>query len=104
MGARLSVYYTEIIVGSEYRECYVNAKYLFCRFRKTVVAVYVTSTKDIKDLTPEEGKTEISQTPKGKIAGLQRDSAELETNRNLSRGCLRFFRLALLLVFGFFSH
>jgi hypothetical protein len=45
-----------------------------------------------------------SQTPKGKISGLQRGSAELETNRNLSRGCLRFFRLALLPVFDSFSH
>ena len=28
----------------------------------------------------------------------------LETNRNLSHGCLRFFRLALLPVFDSFSH
>ena len=39
-----------------------------------------------------------SQTPAGKISiGLQLDRASLET-RNLSLGCLRFFRLALLLV------
>jgi hypothetical protein len=37
-------------------------------------------------------------------SGLQRSSAELETNRNLSRECLRFFRLALLPVFDSFSH
>ena len=47
---------------------------------------------------------EKSQPPKGKISGLQRGSAEFETNRNLSRGCLRFFRLALLPVFDSFSH
>ena len=29
---------------------------------------------------------EKSQTPKGEISGVQRGSAELETNRNLSRG------------------
>jgi hypothetical protein len=45
-------------------------------------------------------QTEKSQSLKGKISGLQRGSAELETNRNLSCGCLRFFRLALLPVFG----
>jgi hypothetical protein len=33
-----------------------------------------------------------SQTPKGKISGLQRGSAELETNRNLSRGCLSILK------------
>jgi hypothetical protein len=33
-----------------------------------------------------EGKTEKSQTLKGKISGLQRGSSELETNRNLSCG------------------
>jgi hypothetical protein len=43
--------------------------------------------KDIKDLTLVRGQDEKSQTPKGKISGLQRGSAELETNRNLSRGC-----------------
>ena len=47
---------------------------------------------------------EKSKTHKGKISGLQRGSAELETNRYLSRGCLRFFRLALLTVFDSFSH
>jgi hypothetical protein len=42
--------------------------------------------------TPLKGKD-------GKISALQRGSAELETNRNISRGCLRFFHLALLPVF-----
>ena len=42
--------------------------------------------RDIKDLTPVKGETEKSQKPKGKISGLQRGSAELETNRNLCRG------------------
>ena len=46
--------------------------------------------RDIKDLTPVKGETEKSQKPKGKIFGLQRGSAELETNINLCRGCLRF--------------
>jgi hypothetical protein len=41
---------------------------------------------------------EKSQTPAGKISiGLQLGGASLET-RNLSLGCLRFFRLALLSV------
>ena len=41
---------------------------------------------------------EKSQTPTGKISiGLQLGRASLET-RNLSLGCLRFFRLALLPV------
>jgi hypothetical protein len=41
---------------------------------------------------------EKSQTPAGKISiGLQLSRASLET-RNLSLGCLRFFRLALLPV------
>ena len=45
-----------------------------------------------------EGKTGKSQTPAGKISiGLQLGGASLET-RNLSLGCLRFFRLALLPV------
>ena len=44
----------------------------------------------------KEGKTKKSQTHAGKISiGLQLGRASLET-RNLSLGCLRFFRLALL--------
>ena len=55
--------------------------------------------QDIKDLTPVRGQDgKISDThthtKKGKISGLQRGTAELETNRNLSRWCLIFFRLA----------
>jgi hypothetical protein len=46
----------------------------------------------------QEGKTEKSQTPAGKIyIGLQLGRASLET-RNLSLRCMRFFRLALLPV------
>jgi hypothetical protein len=46
----------------------------------------------------KEGKTEKSQTSAGKISiGLQLGRASLEI-RNLSPGCLRFFRLALLPV------
>jgi hypothetical protein len=62
----------------------------YCTFNKILVR------KRIKHR--EEGKTEKSQTPAEKISiGLKRCGASLET-RNLSLGCLRFFRLALLPV------
>ena len=62
----------------------------YCTFNKIIVR------KRIKHR--QEGKTEKSQTPAGKISiGLQLGGASLET-RNLSLGCLRFFRLALLPV------
>ena len=51
-----------------------------------------------KNQTPLRGQDEKSQTPAGKISiDIQLGGASLET-RNLSLGCLRFFRLALLPV------
>ena len=46
--------------------------------------------EDVNNLTPVRGQDEKSQTPKRKFASLQRGSTELETNRTISRGCLRF--------------
>ena len=85
----------------------VPIRYLDKRFHgySNIHSWSTVSTQDIKDLTPVRGQDgKKSQTPKGKISGLQRGSAGLETNRNLSCGCLRFFRLALLPVFDSFSH
>jgi hypothetical protein len=42
--------------------------------------------------------------PREMISGLQRGTAELETNKKKSCRCLRFFRLSLLLMFDSFSH
>ena len=62
----------------------------YCTFNKILVR------KRIKHRL--EGKTEKSQTLAGKISiGLQLGRASLET-RNLSLGCMSFFRLALLPV------
>ena len=61
-------------------------------------------SRDIKDPTPVRGQDgQISDT-QGKDFWSPTRLAELEINRNLSRGCLRFFRVALLPVFDSFSH
>ena len=54
-----------------------------------VIQIYIHGLplvpQDRKDLTPVRGQDrKKSQTPKGKISGLQRGFAGLETNRNLS--------------------
>ena len=60
--------------------------------------------KYIKDLTPGRGQDGKIADTQGKDFWSPTRLAELETNRNLSRGCLRYFRLALLPVFNSFSH
>ena len=59
-------------------------------FGISVSEIY-SSCEHIQDLTPVRGLDWKSQ---GKIAGLQQGSAELENSRNISRGCLRLFRLS----------
>jgi hypothetical protein len=51
-------------------------KYVFDK-QSLVMETLTDRTRDIKDLTPVRGKREKSQTPKGKISGLQRGSASL---------------------------
>ena len=97
----------------------VNCSLIFKPKRQFIVHLFslfsYDKRYDIKDLIPVRGQDGKISDTQGKdlktraveifpASGLQRGSAELETNRNLSRECLRFFCLALLPVFDSFSH
>jgi hypothetical protein len=78
----------ESLGSQEKKNTRVSENYIF--------SFLLIGIKDIKDLKPVRGED-------GKISDTQGKDF-WSPNRNLSRGCLRFFRLALLPVFDSFSH